>query len=262
MTDTDLPARLFENDRAPAGLRDWLARAHDETPSAAVVEQLARTVEMRVGRGAATAQPHGWRVARTSRHATKLMIAAAAVGLGTGTWYSLRGGHEETRSQIPEIRPVQHDFEQPQPTFEPVLAADQGGVVAREGATPTKLSLPRRERSRPSSPTADRRAPVTVAAISADGAGSEEFRLLRAARQALADQPSQALRLGDQHKRRFASGMMVQERETIAVEALARLGKGEEAWQRARAFFVVYPHSPYRGRIDAALARGGEVDRR
>jgi hypothetical protein len=81
----------------------------------------------------------------------------------------------------------------------------------------------------------------------------DEFRLLRAARQALAERPARALELTDEHARRFARGMLSQEREAIAVDALVQLGREGQARTRAQAFLGAYPSSPYRSRVERAL---------
>jgi hypothetical protein len=94
----------------------------------------------------------------------------------------------------------------------------------------------------------------------ADGVSADEFRLLRAARQAIADRPDRALALTDEHAQRFPSGMLGQEREAIAVEALVKLGREAQARTRARTFLTAHPDSPYRSRIETAIGRlsGGQ----
>jgi hypothetical protein len=86
-----------------------------------------------------------------------------------------------------------------------------------------------------------------------DGAGTDEFRLLRAARQAVGDRPERALALTDEHAQRFPSGMLGQEREAIAIEALVKLGREAQAKARARSFVAAHPSSPYRSRIETAI---------
>jgi hypothetical protein len=101
------------------------------------------------------------------------------------------------------------------------------------------------------------RAPETETAVAlateVGPTSAGEYRLLRAARQALADRPARAMELVDEHARRFAHGMLAQEREAIAVDALVQLGREGQARARAQAFFVAYPSSPYRSRIERAV---------
>jgi hypothetical protein len=86
----------------------------------------------------------------------------------------------------------------------------------------------------------------------------EEHQLLRSARAALADNPRRAYGLTQEHKRRFPSGMLAQEREVIAIEALSRMGRSDAASSRADQFSDEYPDSPHRIRVDrAASGKGG-----
>jgi hypothetical protein len=88
------------------------------------------------------------------------------------------------------------------------------------------------------------------------GMGSaDEYRLLRSARQALAVDSAKALDLTQEHVRRFPHGMLTQEREAIAVEALVQLGRPVQAKTRGQAFLAAYPVSPYRSRVEHALSR-------
>jgi hypothetical protein len=84
---------------------------------------------------------------------------------------------------------------------------------------------------------------------------ADEYRLLRSARQALASDPTKALNLTQEHIRRFPQGMLTQEREAIAVEALVHLNRHVQAKTRGQAFLAAYPVSPYRSRVEHALSR-------
>jgi hypothetical protein len=75
---------------------------------------------------------------------------------------------------------------------------------------------------------------------------AEEARLLRQARAALASSPATAIELTEQHRARFSSGLLIQEREMIAIEALTRAGRRDQARRRAEAFRERYPSSSYR----------------
>jgi type IV secretory pathway VirB10-like protein len=82
---------------------------------------------------------------------------------------------------------------------------------------------------------------------------ASEGALLHRAHAVIATDPRQALALTVEHSRRFPNGMLAQEREVIAIEALARLGRAGDARARAAAFFATYPGSAYRRRVDDAL---------
>jgi hypothetical protein len=109
------------------------------------------------------------------------------------------------------------------------------------------LSIRQRSETRPSGGAT---ATTTTPAISASSVVSEEYALLRKARQALGSNPSQSLRLTEQHQQEFPRGMLVQEREAIRIEALAGTGHAVEASNRAAQFLRQFPKSPYRGRLE------------
>jgi hypothetical protein len=55
-----------------------------------------------------------------------------------------------------------------------------------------------------------------------------------------------------EHKRRFPSGALAQEREVIAIEALNRIGDGDGARKRAKEFETSYPGSAHRRKVENA----------
>jgi hypothetical protein len=80
-----------------------------------------------------------------------------------------------------------------------------------------------------------------------------EVRLLERAQDAVRSRPAEALSLAEEHARRFPRGMLVQERELIAIEALMELGRRDEAKARAERFKARFPGSSHARRIDAIL---------
>jgi hypothetical protein len=69
--------------------------------------------------------------------------------------------------------------------------------------------------------------------------------LLRARRAWQARDCTGALTQLDEARRRFPSGALVQEREALAIEALACVGRSKEAATRAASFLREYPTSPH-----------------
>lgn len=85
---------------------------------------------------------------------------------------------------------------------------------------------------------------------------ARELRLIEPARAALITDPDRALALCAQHQREFPDGgVMTEEREFIAISALARIARGDEARMRAAAFEERFPASPYRERLRTRLLR-------
>lgn len=81
-----------------------------------------------------------------------------------------------------------------------------------------------------------------------------EFALLQRAREALATDPAAALRVTDEHRRTFPRGRLSEEREVLAIEALAALGRWPAARARAERFERRYPGSVHHDRLAALLA--------
>ena len=80
----------------------------------------------------------------------------------------------------------------------------------------------------------------------------EETTLIGDARQALrAGDAARALRVLDECRRLFPAGVLQQERERLAIEALIKDGRAAEASARAVAFLRKYPDSPHAGEIRA-----------
>ena len=82
--------------------------------------------------------------------------------------------------------------------------------------------------------------------------GPDEATLLEQARASLATNPTRTLALTREHARRFPRGLLAQEREVLAVEALRRVGKPGEASSRGDAFRMENPDSAYVPRVTAS----------
>jgi hypothetical protein len=84
--------------------------------------------------------------------------------------------------------------------------------------------------------------------------GPDELKLLESAQDALRSNPSKALALCSDHARRFPHGSFVQERESIAIEALARSGRKPEARARFERFKNAFPGSSHKPKLEALVA--------
>ena len=115
---------------------------------------------------------------------------------------------------------------------------------SKPAPSPSPSPLP----SAPPSPHVPR-APAAPSSSAAQGSAADdvvaEEDLLHRARAELTTSPSTALALTDAHARRFPQGALVQEREVLAIDALGRLGRTEEASARAYRFRARWPDSPY-----------------
>jgi hypothetical protein len=106
-----------------------------------------------------------------------------------------------------------------------------------------------------SSAAAPRSTATTSVAAFDDPTIAEEAALLERARAVLETTPAQALALVQQHEHLHPSGQLYAEREFIAVAALLRLGRRQEAWQRAEPRLQQAPDSLYSKRLRSLFGR-------
>jgi hypothetical protein len=76
-----------------------------------------------------------------------------------------------------------------------------------------------------------------------------EARLLELARAALAQNPKRALELTEKHRKLYPKGLLSEEREVIAIEALRRSGQSGDAKSRTERFEKSYPDSVHRDSV-------------
>lgn len=83
---------------------------------------------------------------------------------------------------------------------------------------------------------------------------NDELALVTRAQDLLARSPAQALDVLAEHEREFASGMLVEEREVLRIDAERALGRVDSAAERARAFIARFPRSPQVPRLRTWLS--------
>jgi hypothetical protein len=161
-------------------------------------------------------------------------------------------GWEATRSAPPEPTATIPPRVVPTSARAPIEPAPRAEIAARPRA-------PRAERpAAPPSADVVASAAAPPSAEPADDAGAvddeTETQLLQRTLDALGRSPAEALTLTALHQRRFPGGSLAQEREVLAVDALIRLGRRDEARARAARFVESYPRSAHRRRLEALLA--------
>ncbi len=82
-----------------------------------------------------------------------------------------------------------------------------------------------------------------------------ELAILNRAQDALAQAPRRALTLVGEHGRDFPQGVFAQEREVIAIEALLKLQRTNEATARGEAFLSAFPTSTHAPRVQHMLGQ-------
>jgi hypothetical protein len=174
------------------------------------------------------------------------LLALASIGTGAGVRWLRRSAAPVAVVETRSVASVSSGVSRPvtaSPPREPTVATDPHAPAEEE----PKASRARRN--------ASARRPVETIAPSAP----DELELLERADRALATAPALALSLAESHARRFPNGAMEEEREVIAVSALARLGRQGDARARADRFLRAHAGSAYALRIQRALAQRGSV---
>lgn len=241
------PTRLRE-DRSGSSkaLRVLLAAAAADLPGDAELARLATKlgpllVPPVAGAAAGTAVGAGLGTA------TKLGLGAAAL-VGGGLVAYLAATHGATPVNTPPPPAITAPRETPPepPREAPARAAEAPSVDT--AASPVQgVDASSTE---PPSSSADA-AGKHPSAGSARPAASEAD-LLERARSVLGSSPAKALALTEQHRAQFPSGVLAQEREVIAIEALKRLGRADAAARRIEEFGRRYPGSAYLKKLDAS----------
>ena len=215
----------------PADVADLLAaERRAPRPPPAEIDRLLGVIQVRLGSGGPAA-PAATTAAAGALAAKPLLVAVAvASALGaTGGALWLRGHAALGGARVNAVAAV------PAPPAEGRVPSDVGAPAVVAVPAPTVRSA-----SRPAAGDARtfRRALPTEAALAAESA------LLDKACVALARGDAQgALRALAEHRREFAAGALVEEREALEVKALARGGDLEGARRQARRFERQFPRS-------------------
>jgi hypothetical protein len=256
------PPRLLDDPQAPPELRDDLRRAaaapiaYDAAAGLASLQAALIAPPLPAPHGAEAAAAA--KVTATTFTTAKITLAALATAVTVGTLTTLAWPHSpkhpeadvpalsssrsaapKAPSQVanaPAVVPV------PAPTLAPAPAPAPTSSAPISSALPSAATTSLPPRALPADP---------------DGRLRREIAQLARIKALLPARPGDALHLAQAGNREFAHGMLVQEREGIAVLALAQLGRTREASARAHSFLTRFPDSPLRERI--ALIAGGNA---
>lgn len=291
--DSRSPAWLSDDEPLPIEVRDALRLADQEDGQADQIARLeARLAPLFLSPSSAasesatsTAQTTG----RTLWSAGSMLSAGAALlGLAALVWPP-RELARQNRGSLAASYPRDADSELPPRPLKALEFAPPSQQVASFEALTLAAELPLTKPAL-AEPAANGLAASTPAAITpaamaqvtralpvgraaspaarpaerehAEGANALalEARLLSRARQALEQAPSDALRLTERHRAHFPNGVLVEEREAIAIRAMRKAGLEEAAAARFKQFLARFPESPHARKLDAA-ARPSHVNR-
>lgn len=245
------PPRLLELPDTPDALRSSLDLARHDGLDAASAARVAEGVTAQVGTGGAAGPTGAGGSGGLSAPGMKIVAGLVGAGLiAGGLWLAGPGQGQGSPDEPPAAAVVEEPGGEPAAVAGAVAGAVEAAPpavpapeptasAAGESRVPKKVSAP--------VPAASKQEPKTPASSLA-----EEHRLLSAARAALGTDPSRALQLTREHERRFPDGVLAQEREVIAIQALAATGQNAAARDKAEGFDQQYPGSPHRRRVDEA----------
>jgi hypothetical protein len=171
--------------------------------------------------------PRGLSGALSSPAVSLPLVFALGVAAGAAGMRELRGDSELVPSVMPPAALVSAAPKLELPSAAPI----------RVEATPLAV------------PSGSGRSMVATSSLSL-----ERGLLDRARAKMAAGDPEAALAVLTQHARSYPRGLLSEEREAMAVNALVALGRAPEARRRGRAFHERYPSSLVRRSVEAALA--------
>jgi hypothetical protein len=245
------PKRLFEELR-DGELRDLLAAGKSETPDDHQMAALAAKIGLLGGLGGAGAAGAGGAGGggAGAGAAGAGAKAGAAVGAAKGALAIKVVGAVAVAGAV-SAGTVVATRHADAPRAAPIgIVASAPGPAATAGEPSVRLA----PRIDPLASAAIEPSAKPVPARSAAPASpSDEVKLLERAQDALRTRPDEALALCNDHARTFPNGMLVQEREVIAIEALVKSGRTDEARARAARFKARWPGSSHARRIDTLV---------
>lgn len=251
MSSSD-PQRLSALKNVPE-LTDALEAARERLPDASRLDALRARVEATSG---ASVQP------KANAWPTALKIVVPLLGVA-GALIGVQRLARHAEAPRPYVAPSASVSSLPPPASEPApnstlplpppRALPSAQLVARSSTVPGAVSaLPAAVSAPSSGASAPSLAPTPPV--------SSELDLVKEAGQALKSDPSRALQLTMEHARIYPSGALAEEREVIAIEALAHLRRLSAARSRAERFIVAYPRSAHLSRVQHAAGLDAKID--
>lgn len=228
---------------APEELGDLLRAARADVPSAAELSGLAGKLGALLDAAAPPATlPRPEAAGSGVPGLAKLALLVAVGGFVGGGVYLGTRSPSEPESAPTSARATPAPDVKPRPKLE----APRTAPPVAEAAPSVSVDAAAETAAAETAPDAPKARPQVAAKLS-------EAALLNQAQQALKSDPRRALELTRRHKQLYPRGSLSQEREVIAIEALARLDKKNSAHERAEAFSEKYPESAHQKKVDTTL---------
>jgi hypothetical protein len=236
MAETALPANTALASAATTSLQPMAATP--AVPRARTLRAEARVASISTAKSIARATP-----LRQASSVTDARNAAHALGPSDNT--NTRNAGVATGSAafaasappaaLPASEVVEHpSASAPEPAAQPVQEPKPAPAQQAQAQSTVKVPAP----------------------VSDDSRLEREMQMLAVAQRVLANDPGRALHLARQGEHEFAGSMFSAERRQVALLALVRLGRIDEARRLGRPFLSAYPNAPWSERLRRALASG------
>jgi hypothetical protein len=250
VTDPVDPPRLDVSNDAPELAQRALRVARADIPSAAKLASAQAALFARLGLPPPTGggggntsggEPSGSPSPNPAAQVTPTAVTSAGVVGAVAVSLAVVMTFAVSRSEPPMA-----DNSLP-PSFPSATASSTASVVVPASASVPTVSLD--DLPKASAQVAPTVVPRSSTPVAEDE--SLEVDLVSRAQKALKSTPAEALRLCDEHARRFPRGSLSQERESLGIEALSLLGRRDEAVSRAARFKQAYPASGHLRKLEA-----------
>jgi hypothetical protein len=244
--DPNAPERLLSSTNEDAELRALLEAGREELPTAAELDALARKLgPILAPGGTGHGGPGGGQVAgATAKQVGGAAVAKTFAAVALATVLGVTATHFLT---TPSTKTAPPPATVSATTAAPTTASAPPLLERPEPSAAPAVSAPP-----PAPKLVARPSPVPSVAASASDPDAE-VGLLQRAQDALSSDPARSLALASEHARRFPKGMLAEEREVLAIEALMKLGRSDEANARASRFRATYPSSTHLPRIESVV---------
>ncbi len=188
---------------------------------------------------------------------TKLVLGSVLLGAVGGAGYVALAPQVVEPAPVTSVVPPSAAPHQPTPSVKAMTAAipvaHPTGNSTRGQPVPAPAGQPFAAASGSIPSVAPPASGSVAVAAFADPTLKDEALWLETARAALGQDPQHALELADRHRQHFPTGQLGAERELIAVDALLRLGRRDEAERRAQPSLAQASGSLYQRRLRQLL---------
>ena len=268
------PIRWLEDPNVAASLRADLA--HSAT---ATVQGLDLSVGLAGLRTAITAQTGSLAPAATgSSFGLKSVVGVLVLGGGLGLWKVTSTDDEATARVAAAAIEVVDDAQEPAPSplptppesrvlpvIPPAVASEAPSAVVEKDApasTPEATVSPSKRDDKTERRSTARVEEPAVAPVTSDPPPDDRYlqeaTMVARARKSLSTDPSRTLALTEEIAREFPSGQLVEERRALEIRALAKLGRMDDAKERAAAFLADHAKGPHASAVRRAIGQSAD----